>query len=112
MCGGAEDFDPCIMLADADKTVKGQGIKTTYEQCLSGNPDIQNHACCQMARVLYDQKTDCGDFPTVELQDQCHHIVGVKEKNINECKLIKNERNRVGCIIIAKAYQADPDAMK
>lgn len=100
--GAAEDFDPCIMLADDKKTVKGQGLETTYDSCQNG-PNVK-HVCCSMARVLYSDERNCGNFPQGELRDQCHHIVGVRMKKIEECALIENERNKIGCEVVVRAY--------
>jgi len=102
--GVAEDFDPCIMLADSNKTVKGQGIETTYEECSSDDSDAQTHVCCKMARILYENETDCTTFPEGSLKDQCHHIRGVKEIDANQCNQIENERNRTGCNVIVRGY--------
>lgn len=102
--GGAQDFDPCVMLADSGKSVGGKGIETTYDRCLNGSQTTQNHVCCRMAKVLYGQEKECTSFPTGELSDQCHHILGVKNKEINECAKIANPRNRTGCEVIVRAY--------
>ncbi len=102
--GAAEDFDPCVMLADPEKSVGGQGIDTTYDQCLSGSPATRKHVCCAMARVLYDNKRDCSNFAQGELRDQCHHIVAVKNKELDACGKIVNERNRTGCEVIVRGY--------
>ena len=103
--GGAEDFDPCVMLADQKKTVKGQGIETTYDTCLTGPHQTQGHVCCKMAKVLYGKESECSSFPMGKLKDQCHHILAVKRKDLTECELIESKRNRTGCAVIVRAYQ-------
>ncbi len=102
--GAAEDSEPCVMLADGKKSVGGQGIDTTYDQCLTGAPATRKHVCCVMAEVMHGTKQNCDNFPKGELRDQCHHIVGVRMKKIEECSFIENERNRTGCEVVVRAY--------
>lgn len=106
--GGAMDFEPCVFLADGNKTIKGQGIVTTFDECLSGPTATRTHVCCQMARITFqDGNTEsCTSFDGSDpLSDQCHHEVAIKKNSIDECSLIKNVRNRAGCIVGVRALR-------
>ncbi len=100
--GAASDSEPCVFLGDGQGTVKGQGIVTTYDACLSGPQSTQQHACCVMARITLEKnyQSDCSIFSHSDaLSDQCHHEVALKMKDLDQCALMKNERNRRACEI-------------
>ncbi len=104
--GGAMDFEPCVFLADGEKTVKGQGIVTTYDQCISGPTSTKNHVCCAMARITFqDSNTEnCNVFKKSDtLSDQCHHEKAINSNNLTECDLMKNLRNKTACEVGVRA---------
>lgn len=105
--GAAEDFEPCVMLADDKQTVKGEGIETTFSKCETGQKEIGDHVCCKMAKVLFTENNDCENFPNGPLKDQCNHIVAVRTENLELCAAIENERNRKGCEVIVRGYKAE-----
>jgi hypothetical protein len=104
--GAAEDFEPCVMLADGKETVKGEGIETTFHECETGHNEIRNHVCCKMAKLLFTENRNCEIFPAGPLKDQCNHIVAVRTNDLNLCAAIQNSRNRKGCEIIVNAYES------
>lgn len=102
--GAAEDFEPCVMLADDKETVKGEGIETAFHECETGHNEIRDHVCCKMAKVLFTENKNCEIFAAGPLKDQCNHIVAVQTGDLKLCTAIQNDRNRKGCEVIVNAY--------
>jgi hypothetical protein len=106
--GAAMEREPCVFVADAARTVKGQGIVTTYDACLTGPPVTKNHVCCAMARVVFEEENnvdDCSAFPTNSLRDQCHREMAIKEADISSCALIMNTNIRSACEVQVRALK-------
>ncbi len=104
--GAAMEFSPCVFLADQQKTVKGQGIETTYDECTSGPESTRNHVCCAMARIAFDgkDKASCDQFSGSErLSDQCHYITAEKNLSVAACSVISSENIKKGCEVAVRA---------
>jgi len=103
--GTARVKEPCGFGYYANPRVQGNGIIATLEECISGPPEIRANACCAIAKVKYtDDHNDCSVLidATRELQDQCHHELALKSRDISECSSIQNINVRSSCEIHVK----------
>ncbi|MBP9851004.1 MAG: hypothetical protein KBC47_04910 [Candidatus Peribacteraceae bacterium] len=61
--------------------------------------------CCQMAKFLYVEKTsNCDEFnDSVPLHDQCLELVARRDRDIDECSLIRSDHVRTACEVAVGA---------
>ncbi len=100
--------EPCGFYSYTSEEIRGNGLETTYAQCLNGPDSIKNNACCIIARIRRqsDNIETCDNMKGTELINPCHHEMARQKKNISECALINSENIRAACEVEVRALKA------
>lgn len=107
--GAAMNFErPCAL--GNDRSVSGNGIDATLEECVSGPANIRNNACCIAAKARFITSfNDCSSISgSQDILDECHYNVAFKNHETLSCASIIHENLRAACEVQTKALAKDP----
>lgn len=107
--GGALNFKrPCAL--GNDRSVSGNGIEATLQECVNGPKNIQENSCCSAAKarfiISFNDCTEISD--SQEIQDECYYNLAFKNHDPSICPLIRHNNLRTACEVQAKALREDP----
>ncbi len=106
-----EKSDPCFISMNSE--VRGEGIKTTIQECFNGSEQTKNNDCCVIARITKDSDHEnCAGLNDVDLWNQCQAKLAFEKKDSSYCGTISVENSRIACEVITEAIRNDPSIIE
>lgn len=104
--GAAEENSPCVFVAGSKRTVKGNKMISTVDECIARTSEHSNNECCVMARIMYDEDAteNCESFESgSRFANQCYRHMAVENREIETCNRITNDNIRTACEVAVRA---------
>ncbi len=107
--GVAMDFRrPCAL--GNDRSVSGNGIDATLQECVTGPDSLKNNSCCLVSKARFITTfNDCsGVTGSQDMKDECQYNLAFKNHDSSYCASIAHENLRAACEVESKALKENP----